>query len=81
MEETTINYEKMKWTDAAGYAEGSTIEIFGKGGPDEGKTFLCKIIRGFKMEGHSDRTVERHFVLEDEYESEGKIYKARTLTD
>jgi len=78
MEETTINYKKMKWTDAPGYPEGSKIKILREGGPGEGKTFLLKIKRGFRMEGHSHTTLEQHFVLEGEYESEGKIYKAGT---
>ena len=78
MEEITINYEKMKWTEAPGYPEGSKIKILREGGPGEGKTFLRKIKRGFKMEGHSHTTVEQHFVLEGEYESEGKVYKAGT---
>jgi len=78
MEETTINYEKMKWTDARGYPEGSKIKILREGGPGEGKTFLRKIRKGFKMEGHSHTTVEQHFVLQGEYESEGKVCKAGT---
>jgi quercetin dioxygenase-like cupin family protein len=78
MEEITINYEKMKWTDALGYPEGSKIKILREGGPGEGKTFLRKIRKGFKMEGHSHTAVEQHFVLEGEYESERKIYKAGT---
>jgi len=78
MEEITINYEKMKWTDAPGYPEGSKIKILREGGPGEGKTFLRKIKRGFKMEGHSHTTVEQHFVLQGEYESEGRVYKAGT---
>ena len=78
MEEITINYEKMKWTDAPGYPEGSKIKILREGGPGEGKTFLRKIKRGFKMEGHSHTTLEQHFVLQGEYESEGKIYKSGT---
>lgn len=78
MEEITINYEKMKWTDAPGYPEGSKIKILREGGPGEGKSFLRKIKRGFKMEGHSHTTVEQHIVLEGEYESEGKVYQAGT---
>jgi hypothetical protein len=78
MEEITINYEKMKWMDAPGYPEGSKIKILREGGPGETKTFLRKIKRGFKMEGHSHTTLEQHFVLEGEYESEGKVYKAGT---
>ena len=78
MEEITINYEKMKWTDASGYPEGSKIKILREGGPGEGKSFLRKIKRGFKMEGHSHTTTEQHFVLGGEYESEGKVYKAGT---
>jgi len=30
------------------------------------------------MEGHSHTTVEQHFVLQGEYESEGRVYKAGT---
>ncbi len=78
MEEITFNYEKMKWTDAPGYPEGSKIKILREGGPGEGKTFLRKIKRGFKMEGHSHTTVEQHIVLKGEYESEGKVVKAGT---
>ena len=78
MEKTAINYEKMKWMDAPGYPEGSKIKILREGGPGEGKTFLRKIRKGFKMEGHSHTTVEQHFVLEGEYKSEGKIYRAGT---
>jgi hypothetical protein len=78
MEEITINYEKMKWTDAPGYPEGTKIKILREGGPGEGKTFLRKIRKGFKMEGHSHTTLEQHFVLEGEYESEGKIYRVGT---
>jgi quercetin dioxygenase-like cupin family protein len=78
MEEISINYEKMKWTDAPGYPEGSKIKMLREGGPGEGKTFIRKIRKGFKMEGHSHTTVEQHFVLEGEYESEGKVYKAGT---
>lgn len=78
MEEITIHYEKMKWTDAPGYPEGSKIKILREGGPGEGKTFLRKTRRGFKMEGHSHTTVEQHIVLKGEYESEGRVYKAGT---
>jgi len=78
MEEKTITYKKMKWTDAPGYPEGTKIKILREGEPGEGKTFLRRIRRGFKMEGHSHTTVEQHFVLEGEYESEGKVYKAGT---
>ena len=78
MEEIAINYGKMKWTDAPGYPEGSKVKTLREGGPGEGKTFLRKIKKGFKMEGHSHTTVEQHLVLEGEYESEGKIYRAGT---
>jgi hypothetical protein len=78
MEEITIDYEKMKWADAPGYPEGSKIKILREGGPGEGKTFLRKIKRGFKMEGHSHTTVEQHIVLKGVYESEGRVYNAGT---
>jgi quercetin dioxygenase-like cupin family protein len=78
MEEKTINYEKMEWTKTSGYPTGRQIKVLREEQPGGGRSFLLKLEKGFDMEGHSHNSLEQHFVLEGEYESEGKIYKAGT---
>jgi quercetin dioxygenase-like cupin family protein len=78
MEEKTINFEKMEWRKTPGYPLGRKIKVLREEQPGGGRTFLLKLEKGFDMEGHSHNSLEQHFVIEGEYESEGKIYKAGT---
>jgi len=78
MKGQTIDYEKMEWTKTPGYPTGRRIKVLREEEPGGGRTFLLKLEKGFNMEGHSHNSVEQHFVLEGEYESEGKIYRAGT---
>ena len=72
MEELSINYEKMEWSNAKGYPAGTKIKLLREQG--ESQTFLLKLPAGFDMEGHSHIATEQHFVLDGEYQSEGKKY-------
>jgi anti-sigma factor ChrR (cupin superfamily) len=67
-------YDKLGWKQAKGYQKGTRIKTL----RDEGnaKTILLKLPKGFYMDSHSHVTTEQHFVIEGEYESDGKIYKA-----
>jgi len=78
MEEKTINYEKIEWTQTPGYPKGRKVKVLREEQPGGGRTFLLKLEKGFDMEGHSHNSLEQHFVIEGEYESEGKVYKAGT---
>jgi anti-sigma factor ChrR (cupin superfamily) len=69
-------YDKLGWKQAEGYPRGTRIKTL----RDEGsaKTILLKLPKGFHMDSHSHVTTEQHFVIEGEYESEGKIYQSGT---
>lgn len=64
----------MEWSDASGYPVGTKIKLL----RDEGnvRTFLLKLSAGFDMEAHAHIATEQHFVLNGEYESEGKKYSS-----
>ena len=72
MKELSINYEEMGWSDAKGYPTGTKIKILREEG--ESKTYLLKLPEGFDEEAHSHIATEQHFVLDGEYESDGKKY-------
>jgi len=74
MKELSVNYEEMEWSDATGYPSGTKIKILREEG--ESKTFLLKLPEGFDEGGHSHITTEQHFVLDGEYESDGKKYSS-----
>jgi anti-sigma factor ChrR (cupin superfamily) len=72
MKELSVNYKEMEWSDATGYPTVTKIKILREEG--KSKTFLLKLPEGFDEEAHSHITTEQHFVLDGEYESNGKKY-------
>lgn len=78
MKEQMIDYEKMEWKEVQGYPTGRKIKIFREEGAGTGKTFMLKIEKGCEMLRPCLNTVEQHFVLDGQYESEGRVYKAGT---
>jgi anti-sigma factor ChrR (cupin superfamily) len=65
-------YDELHWEEADGYPKGTRIKTLRS---EEGaKTVVLKLPKGFFIDPHSHVTTEQHFVLEGEYESEGKIY-------
>ncbi|MEJ2051403.1 MAG: cupin domain-containing protein [Calditrichota bacterium] len=55
-----------------GYPEGTKIKVLRE--EKSARTFLLKIPADFDMKSHSHMTTEQHFVLEGQYESDGKKY-------
>lgn len=72
MNEVSINYHEMDWTEATGYPTGTKMKILREEG--SAKTFLLKLPAGFDMEAHAHMATEQHLVLEGEYESGGQKY-------
>jgi len=74
MRELLNLYDNLGWETANEYFDGTQRKVL----RDENgaKTVLLKIPAGFEMSPHSHLTVEQHFVIEGEYESNGKVYKA-----
>ena len=63
-------YDDLQWENADEYFKGTLRKVL----RDEngGRTVLLKLPAGFYMAPHSHITVEQHFVLNGEYESNGK---------
>jgi anti-sigma factor ChrR (cupin superfamily) len=74
MKELSINYQEIPWEQAPGYPSGTLMKVLRRDEKGHTLTVLLKLGEGFEMEGHSHIGTEQHFVLEGEYESEGRIY-------
>jgi anti-sigma factor ChrR (cupin superfamily) len=74
MKELSLNYQEMEWEEARGYPAGTLMKVLRRDEKGEPLTVLLKIGEGFEMEGHSHMGTEQHFVLEGEYESEGRVF-------
>jgi anti-sigma factor ChrR (cupin superfamily) len=65
-------YDEFGWEEAEGYPKGTRIKTLRKTG--NAKSILLKLPKGFYINAHSHLITEQHFVLDGEYESEGKLY-------
>ena len=62
----------MEWQDAPRYPEGTKRKILRD--EDGARAILLKIPAGFDLKGHTHTCAEQHYVLEGEYEADGKAY-------
>lgn len=76
MEEVAVNASAIPWEPAPGYHPGTQRKILRRGARGEAMTVLLKLPPGFEMQSHSHLFVEHHYVLEGEYEAEGKRFPA-----
>ena len=76
MKEKFLNTKEMEWQDAPGYTEGTKRKILRD--EDGARAILLKIPAGFDLEGHTHTCTEQHYVLEGEYEAEGRTYGSGT---
>ena len=67
-------YDELHWEEANGYPKGTRVKTIRDDG--SAKTILLKLPKGFFIDPHSHVTTEQHFVIEGEYESEGKVYSS-----
>jgi anti-sigma factor ChrR (cupin superfamily) len=79
MNAVSINADDLKWEPAAGYSSGAEEKVLSVGGGVAPRTILLKVPPGWSMENHSHRYTELHYVLEGEYESEGKTHRSGTF--
>jgi anti-sigma factor ChrR (cupin superfamily) len=79
MSEITLNTPEMEWQEAGEYPEGTGKKVLSDGSDMTPRTILLKLPPGWRMESHSHRWTEQHFVLEGEYESGGVTYPAGTF--
>jgi anti-sigma factor ChrR (cupin superfamily) len=74
--EIIYNTEEMEWQPAKNYPSGAQVKVLRQGDASQGRTILLKLPPNWQMSAHSHTTIEQHFVLEGEYESQGKVFGA-----
>lgn len=67
-------YDQLNWDEANGYPKGTRVKVLRN--ENGAKTILLKLPKEFFIDSHSHITAEQHFILEGEYEIEGKIFTA-----
>ena len=72
MQEIFVDCNQMQWQQAENYPTGTMIKILRD--YEDKKTILLKLLPGFIMDEHSHTVVEQHYVLDGEYEIEGRSY-------
>ena len=76
MEEVSLNYQEMEWEKAETYPSGTMMKVLRRDERGQPLTIILKLKGGFEVGAHSHIGTEQHFVLEGEYESEGRVYEA-----
>jgi len=79
MNALSVNVNDLEWTGASEYPTGTEEKVLSVGGNAAPRTILLKLPPGWKMDSHSHRFTELHYVLEGQIESQGQKYPAGTF--
>ena len=79
MKEIHVNTADIEWQDAISYPAGVKEKVLCDGSGNAPKSCLLKIKPEWEMDGHTHVFTELHYVMEGEYESQGRIYPAGTF--
>ena len=79
MKTVSINVNDLEWTKATEYPGGTKEKVLAVGGSIAPRTVMLKLPPGWKMDGHSHRFTELHYVMEGQIESQGQKYPAGTF--
>ena len=79
MKEIHVNTNEMEWREAKEYPPGAMEKVLNDGSGKAPKSCLIRIGPGWEMDEHAHVYTELHYVLEGEYESQGRIYPAGTF--
>ncbi len=79
MKAVSVNINELKWNEAVEYPTGTEEKVLSVGGSIAPRTIMLKLPPGWKMDGHSHRYTELHYVLEGQIESQGQKYPAGTF--
>jgi len=79
MNAVSVNVNDLKWSGAAEYPVGTEEKVLSIGGSIAPRSTMLKLPPGWKMDGHSHRFTELHYVLEGQVESRGQEYPAGTF--
>jgi len=79
MKAVSVNANDLKWSVAAEYPTGTEEKVLSIGGSIAPRTTMLKLPPGWKMDSHSHRFTELHYVLKGQIESQGQRYPAGTF--
>jgi anti-sigma factor ChrR (cupin superfamily) len=79
MNAVSVNVNDLKWSGAVEYPTGTEEKVLSVGGSIAPRTIMLRLPPGWKMDSHSHRFTELHYILEGQIESQGKKYLAGTF--
>lgn len=74
MLEMTFNTAEMHWQTTREHFDASRVKVLRDDGPQQARTLVVRLEKGNRIRPHSHFGTVQHFVLEGEYESEGRIF-------
>jgi anti-sigma factor ChrR (cupin superfamily) len=79
MNAVSINVSDVEWQPALEYPGEAEAKLLSAGGDMTPRTILLRIPPGWRMDRHSHRYTELHYVLAGEYESDGDTFSTGTF--
>ena len=79
MKEIQVNTTDMEWQDAINYPAGVKEKVLCDGSGNAPKSCILQIRSEWEMDAHVHVYTELHYVLDGEYESQGRTYPAGTF--
>ncbi|WP_166830613.1 cupin domain-containing protein [Thalassoroseus pseudoceratinae] len=78
MQQQTVYTPEMPWEKLTEFPGEGEVKRLRDQGSGKGRTILVRLHAGGQITPHSHIAAVQHYVLEGEYESEGKIFGAGT---
>jgi anti-sigma factor ChrR (cupin superfamily) len=78
METQTVYTPDMAWEANARFPGGADAKVLRQEGERKAKTLLIRLSPGRRMTSHSHIGTVQHYILQGEYEAEGKRYDVGT---
>jgi len=78
MEETTIHTAEVAWQELTGFPGKGEMKVLRDEGGSNARTLLIRVHPGGEITPHAHQAPVQHYLLDGEYECEGKIFGAGT---
>ena len=78
METKTVYVPDMNWEATTAFPGEAEVKVLRGAAAGNASTMLVRLNPGGRAVPHSHIAIVQHYILEGEYESEGKVYRAGT---
>ena len=79
MKAVSVNIRDLEWSGATEYPAGTEEKVLSIGGSVAPRATMLRLPPGWRMDSHSHRFTELHYVLEGQVESQGRTYPSGTF--